>query len=425
MGPKKKADKKKSADTDGAKSAPNPEGFLISRQLDQERIDNLSHRVHDLVTSNNQLRSSSNRNERDTHDIVLFFQREMEMKDEIITRLNEELVKRETQLKFEVEKMKKRFDTDLGVMKDEMEAIINDLQTKLDQANLDLTAVEQYVLEKNKHDENTARLESELVNQRQQMFDALEEQERRFLEEKAALLRDLDDQKVAFREVALKEARDTLGQEARKIMSENSRMFEELKFQNVVTSDLMEERSQIQQQLAAAKRECSILSEKELEYARAAFFKSKELKQLRERVEVLEKQHLVQGEQYRAKTKDLQASVSKELEEASLDAAGLRKLIKIKNQELRQMKTLATTILAQRTELETFFHESLQEVKDCIKKERKRSQSETKMTLSKMRGGGDKGGPKLPVLNVKGANLHLVDERGATALGPGMSEQVS
>jgi hypothetical protein len=31
----------------------------------------------------------------------------MEMKDDIINRLNEELVKRETQLKFEVEKMKK------------------------------------------------------------------------------------------------------------------------------------------------------------------------------------------------------------------------------------------------------------------------------------------------------------------------------
>ena len=35
--------------------------------------------------------------------VVLYFQKEMEMKDEIITKLNEELVKRETQIKFEVE----------------------------------------------------------------------------------------------------------------------------------------------------------------------------------------------------------------------------------------------------------------------------------------------------------------------------------
>ena len=120
----------------------------------------------------------------------------MEMKDEIITRLNEELVKRETQLKFEVEKMKKRFDTDLTTMKDELEAVIDDLQTKLGQANLDLVAVEQYVLEKNKHEENTIKLEKDLVNQRQQMFDALEEQERKFLEEKATMLRELDEERV-------------------------------------------------------------------------------------------------------------------------------------------------------------------------------------------------------------------------------------
>lgn len=50
--------------------------------------------------NNNELRTNASRNEKDNHDIVLYFQREMEMKDDVITRLNEELVKRETQLKF-------------------------------------------------------------------------------------------------------------------------------------------------------------------------------------------------------------------------------------------------------------------------------------------------------------------------------------
>lgn len=42
--------------------------------------------------------------------------------------------------------------------------------------------------------------------------------------------------------------------------------------------------------------------------------------------------------------------------------AGLRRLIQIKNKELRHMKTLAATILEQRSELEQFFLESLVEV---------------------------------------------------------------
>lgn len=39
------------------------------------------------------------------------------------------------------------------------------------------------------------------------LLDAMEDQERRFLEEKSHLFKDLDEQKSAFREVALKEAR--------------------------------------------------------------------------------------------------------------------------------------------------------------------------------------------------------------------------
>ena len=79
-----------------------PAAFKISRQLDQEKIEFLDKRINELLKSNNELRSSSNRNEKDTHDIVLYFQREIELKDEIIQRLNEDLVKRETQLKFEL-----------------------------------------------------------------------------------------------------------------------------------------------------------------------------------------------------------------------------------------------------------------------------------------------------------------------------------
>ena len=104
MGPKKKAAKKEGGGGGVSKDGA-PKAYKISRQLDQERIDFLAKRIEDLLGSNNELRTSSSRNEKDTHDIVLYFQREMEMKDDIIARLNEELVKRETQLKFEVARL--------------------------------------------------------------------------------------------------------------------------------------------------------------------------------------------------------------------------------------------------------------------------------------------------------------------------------
>lgn len=80
------------------------------------------------------------------------------------------------------------------------------------------------------------------------------------------------------------------------------------------------------------------------------------------RVEQLEKQQSENLERFKIRTKELKTSVAKELQEATLDAAGLRRLLQIKNKELRQMKSLAATILDQRSDVEQFFLEALQEV---------------------------------------------------------------
>lgn len=93
-----------------------------------------------------------------------------------------------------------------------------------------MKSVDTYLREKNTYDDTIKNLENSIKEQRIQMFDALEDQERKTLEEKANLLRELDEQKLAFRDAAFKEAREAMGHEAKKILAENNRMFEELKF---------------------------------------------------------------------------------------------------------------------------------------------------------------------------------------------------
>lgn len=210
-----------------------PASFLISRQLDQEKINFLTKRIEELLKSNNELRTGATQNEKDTHDIVLYFQREMEIKDDIILRLNEELVKCQTQLKFEVEKVRKAFEQELADLKANSEMQIATLTNKLTTAEADLKAVDVYRREKDQHEEIIRKLERNIQQQREQLIDAMEEQERRFLEEKAQLLKDLDEQKAAFREVALKEARSSMSEEVKKILADNNRMFEELKFHHM------------------------------------------------------------------------------------------------------------------------------------------------------------------------------------------------
>ena len=113
--------------------------------------------------------------------------------------------------------------------------------------------------------------------------------------------------------------------------------------------------------------------------------------------------------------------MKKELEEANIDTAGMRRLMKIKTQELRQMRNLAATILSQRSETEQFFLEALHEVREMIKTERKKSQQDTKNALDRLKNGqvGDLAASgnvkKLPSLAIKPAGLHLFEQPSSRA----------
>lgn len=342
---------------------------LIPRQLDQEKISILEKRIEELTTSNNELRNNAAKNERDTHDLVLYFQREIDVKDEIIARLNEELVRRDNQLKLEIEKMQKKFDEEIGSSKVNNELIISNMTKKIEALEAELSSVEIYRHERDVFDGKLQQLEKSIQEQRQQMFDSLDEQERKYLEEKAVLLKNLDDQKLVFREIALKEARLAMGEEAKKILSDNARMHEELKFHQTATTDLNTEKLSLNSQIKMAKRDLAIAQDKEIEYARQLHAKTKEIKTLREKIEQQEFQQSVYVEKFKHKTNEFKADIRKELEESSIDNSGLRRLLQIKNRELRHMKALSATILQQRTETEQFFLEALAEVKELIKQE--------------------------------------------------------
>ena len=248
---------------------------------------------------------------------------------------------------------------------------ITDLRSKLGEVERELSQVESFRREKDKHNAKIAELENAKKKVESEMIESIDKLERKNLEEKAQIFKDLDAQKILFREVAMREAKEGMGHEFHKIYKENERIHEEIKFHRSMADDLIAEKKQLENSLSNATRELEIVKENEQEYVKQGLVRAREIKALRERVEQLEKLQIVNVEKFKARSKELQTSVYKELEEATLDAAGLRRLIKIKNKELRTMKTLSATILSQRSEIEQFFLESLSEVKEYAKKQKR------------------------------------------------------
>jgi hypothetical protein len=405
--------------SDGKTPRP-PVSVMIGRQLDQEKIDVLSKRVEGLIDSNTGLRTSAERNEKDTHDIVIYFQREMEMKDDIIGRLNEELVKKEGQIRAEADRLKDKYETEMVEYKKDSVVLIEDLKIKLDKSDNELLALENYKRDKDIHDTKLAELEDNLAKEKQQSIVALENQERKFLENKSQMIKDLEEKKHVFHEAALREARAAMNAESKKLVIDNQRISEELKFHNVISYEYQLEKDRLEAVLATTKRDVSLMTEKEEEYARQNYVKTKEIKSLRERVEQLEKAQMTSIERFGTRTKELKKTIQKELEEATLDATGLRRLIMMKNKELRHIKALAATILEQRSEMEEFFLDSLSEVQDIIKKNKQLTSTVNQQNLHKRKAAGirkwNKGGANAKsgtFPSIKTNDLHRLDDRGA------------
>lgn len=138
--------------------------------------------------------------------------------------------------------MRKKFEQELKEEKFESSNTIADLRGRLATSDMTLNQVKSYVDEKDKHEKQLKDLEKTIEDQRIQMFDGLEHQERRFLEDKAQIIKEQEHQMQAFREVALRDARVTMGTEAQKLMVNNNHMYEELKFLHALSAELQTEK---------------------------------------------------------------------------------------------------------------------------------------------------------------------------------------
>ena len=118
------------------------------------------------------------------------------MKDDIIARLNEELIKKENQLKSEVnitslwlilylrfvslqvEKIKDKYEGELAELRRDTSMTIDYLKNQLTSTANELVLLDSYKRDKENHDRKLAALEATVKEHEVQLFDALEAQER-------------------------------------------------------------------------------------------------------------------------------------------------------------------------------------------------------------------------------------------------------
>ncbi|CAM9565288.1 unnamed protein product [Ascophyllum nodosum] len=269
---------------------------------------------------NNDERNKIFKSENDTHEFMAYFQKEMETKEGTISKLNDELVRKESEMRVEAKNVLEKAQRNLAHANDKMMTLEKELSDRIKILEGDLAA---------------------LV---------------RFRE-----LRDFHDK--AMKDMA---AYNSLGATTKNIVEKNKQMAKDLRFHKKMTTELQAHAEALEERMANTWRENTIMQDRDKEYARQGQAKNNELKRLRAQIATLTKALADGVVKTRNEGHRTPHEVAGELEERALDGEGLRHLLVLKNRELKHLRRLSQYILKQRNEVETFFLEALEETKRRI-----------------------------------------------------------
>ncbi|XP_013388908.1 basal body-orientation factor 1 [Lingula anatina] len=315
-----------------------------------------------LAEQNQDLQSAMHQTEKDTIEVISFLKTKDQEKDEGIEKLQRQI----KDLKTEHRKEKETIIDDCNEQ-------IKDLEDKLEKKNKDIEVLQKELKMVKEFRKKRAQMQRELDEIKDAMFVANKEHkttltrmEQKFFEEKMRLQQEANQKIAELAEKAHLEAIVNLDETTRSIYKENVRLSEALGFHVKESDELRSRKKKLEEENE------HLTGEKELHEAlvQEKVIKSKQqkqaLKEQQEKIQTLEQSlsHVV-----REFERDRQALIEKfqiENESSKNEIVKLQRTVELKTKEMNKVKRLARNILDQRTQIERFFLEALENVKSEI-----------------------------------------------------------
>ena len=150
MPPKKKKGGKGGGDGGGSKNNDKAKDAMMTmfHQLDQDKINVLTRRVDETISEKMELQRKVEKGEQDTHEFVNYFQHELEKKDALIAKQNEQLTLAESTLKSTVANLKAKYEAQLAAVNEDRGKTEVGLRARLSVLEENLQKLDQFANEK-------------------------------------------------------------------------------------------------------------------------------------------------------------------------------------------------------------------------------------------------------------------------------------
>ena len=362
---------------------------MISADVQRVKLDakersllDYQRKCSELREENERLNESNETQEHDSQVVLKFLREDAERKDELIESLKKTINQQRELFAAQREDERRAAQEELASVRAELTGREQALSRQLSESQDELFRLQEFKEQK----QNIERLLEAGEEQRAEMGEnhklALENLERKFLEEKNRLQKEYKQMLAEMKKSSQEEAVERLDSSTKKILFENRRMAEELRLQVGETDDLQKAKKGLEEDTKRLRREVALNEQSVKEYAKQGFRQSKEIKELSAKVKSLERTLSLSVATFEQEKSSLHKEDQRKLAEIELDSQGLRQLVKLKSKELTHMKRLASIILQKRNEVETFLLDSI----ELVKTEIARRRAEEERTMPRSRG---------------------------------------
>ncbi|KAK9829645.1 hypothetical protein WJX72_007066 [[Myrmecia] bisecta] len=343
--------------------------ILAENQRKKAALADSKQKYSELLAQNRQLQEEAEASRRENFDVTEYMRREILAKEERLAQLQAHIDTMDQKAAEELAAVKKEAADREKKAKADAEHIEKELRAEIMDIKEQLEVVMEYKAKRQQSEEELAKLRVDTAKLRDELKDQAKELERKFMETSNASRKEYEHRIEELRRLAEEDIDDRLDASMKRILAQNRSMKEELRLHIQETEELSSEVQILDAERQRLFREVQIKTEMEKQYAKRGTWQAREIREANDKVASLELSLGQVMKDFAAERQRLIHQTTKKLEEAETERAALRRLIKLKTRELKNIRRLAHEVLMQRGDVETFLISSLKHVREELERE--------------------------------------------------------
>ena len=370
--PKKAKEEKPAADA-AAPPEEDPAGaeVMLVKELSSKRasVDHYRAECERLRKINHKLKQEMFEREKANFEVIDHWRLEVDKKDQVIEKQRRAADDMFAQNEKEKNYAEEVFEAKINVLENELEhtetkmAVEN--QRLGDKVN-ELTQFAEHkdVLEKELEDLNREKKELE-----ERQSETVVKMERKFIEEKARLQKDINRKLLAFKTASEEKVNENLDASTKRILMQNRQMADELRLHVQETNELLKTKSRLVAETKRLTRESELQKQEGAEFGTKCAAQKRTIREQQDKVKNLERSLSKVVHEFEAERQRWAESATSDTANAEASKETLLLQLNAKERELKTLRRLAKDILRQRSDVEQFFLDSLEYVREQAVKE--------------------------------------------------------